>query len=161
MELDNILFIAVILIAFMLPVIYFIISKKKAASALKKALETQLESFGIRPGEYEILGEKVIGFNDNNSHVFYYQNNNKQKEPLVINLENYGFCRAITSFSKVGNPGAETSLIQKVELELEPKSKGATPVTIPLFDILADFQLQGELQMGEKWREKMNKLLQK
>lgn len=160
MELDNILFMGVIIIAFLLPVLYFIISKKKAEAALKNSLGTKLGTFGLRLGEFEILGEKIIGFNDAQTHLFYYQKNNKQTDPIIIDLTKYSSCRAITAFTRAGNPGAESSVIQKVELEFEPKTKGAAQMSVLLFDMFADLQLQGELQMAENWRQKINTRLQ-
>lgn len=151
---DNIIFGVAIVLAFILPIYYFIASKSKETKAVKTSLHNFLSPLGLSVGEMDILGSKIIGLDNNKSHLYFYQVEKTQVPPVVLPLENFSSCRVQSSANGSGP-------IQKVELIFEPKSKTGVAHHIPVFDMYKDMQLQGELQLAEKWKNIVNNLFNK
>src|SRR5690606_34551316 len=132
---DNIVFGVAIILAFVLPVYYFIANKNKESKAVKKSLNGFLEPLGLKVGEMEILGSKIIGLDENKSHLYYYQVAKTQIPPVIVALNDFSSCR-IQAFTANAHSGSVSSgLIQKVEIVFEPKNKNGAVHHIPVFDI--------------------------
>lgn len=105
--------------------------------------------------EYEIIDEIVIGMDEPNLFLFFMKKTDQQWENQSIHLKEFKSCRVKNTSRAVMN----TSVIEKLELELIPRDKTKKVVSLEFFNSDHSIQIVDELKAIEKWNERINGII--
>jgi hypothetical protein len=161
MELKFVLIGAILLAICILPIILVIRSGKKAERKMKQSLTSIANQNNCQISQYELCGDIVIGLDEIKNFVFFHNRSNGKTTAQAIELANYQSCKIVkTSRTIKSNKGNYTE-IEKLQLSFAPITKAGNEIILNFFIVDDSFQLNGELQVIEKWSNLINNRLNK
>lgn len=161
MDLGNIIFGAIILAICIGPLVIMYYRSVNQDNKMLKSLKDIAKQHNCNISQHEICNNFAIGLDENNNYVFFF----KQKEQEIsisqfVNLSEIQNCKAEkrTSFTKVKDENI--TFFEKIELKFIPSNKSKAEITFELYTP-ENRQLNGELQLVDRWSKKINEHLRK
>lgn len=150
MDLGTLITAIVMLAICVLPFVAMNRKKKLRIKQLKQVFEEYIEEQKHTLGEIDLCGKIVIGLNANASHLFFIKERNGmylKKTVLIRDIQKVIVQK--TTFDAASN-------FEKIALDFDLKS---AQIELVFFDYLDKIQLDGELQLAEKWHKKLATLI--
>ncbi len=151
---------AVLLAVCILPLFIIIRSRKKVENQMSKSLEKIANASNCQLSFKDLSGNFAIGIDDNKKFVFFFKNSKVAVIEESIELAKYKSCKVIKSSKTIKSGNGTYNEIEKLELNFIPKIKDNEEINLEFFNAEGSFQLNGELQVIEKWSNLINKRLQ-
>jgi len=103
-------------------------------------------------GQYDVFGNLSIGIDSKNNQLLFFRNDkNHNKIEQCVDISNIKNC----SINKTGTK----DVIKQIELCLHTIIKNQQEINLLFFDNQTEFQLNGQLQLAEKWKNIIQKQL--
>lgn len=157
----NIIFGAAIILACVAPFILISLNKSRKDRKMAGIFSDLVSELNLKPGQFEVSGNTILGMNDEVSHFFFYKEREGKTEKLVVPLTQFVQCSVQTTGTTPGLSANATSPVHTVSLHFTPRGKGSSDVQVKIFEVAKDLQLNDELMLAEKWAQKVQACLLK
>lgn len=151
MDLGTILTAAIMLSICVLPFILMNRKKQKRIKQLHSNFIKNITEKGLIIGQHEVCGNIVIGFDSTLTQLFFLKQNHKIDRNISIPLNSIIDCKIEKSYEIDNNSMDQSTSLDKIVLTLTTKEAQSKNHRLVLFDCNDRMQLDGELQLGEKW----------
>jgi len=156
---SNSLIIGLILLAMcILPLYFFNLSRKRKQHRIMESLNNIAGSHNCRISHFDVCGELVIGWDEERKFVFYHRKSNDITSELYMDLAAVKGCKVIHSTRTVKLKDGNQKITERVELNFSQLNNG-DEVKWEFFNEEFNTQLNGELQLAEKWSKMINNKL--
>ena len=151
MDLGTVITSCILLAVCTLPFVLMNRKKQKRIKELVSNFSDIIKSKGLEVGQYDVCGDIVIGMDSNSAHVFYYKKHKETASNMEIEMNSIANCNVSKIYSDGSNVAHDNTSIDKITLLFALKSSASKEKSIVLFDDDDNLQLDGELQLAEKW----------
>ncbi|MFA5298417.1 MAG: hypothetical protein WC389_09460 [Lutibacter sp.] len=142
-----------------LPFVLMVGGRKKKEKKLLLSVSAIAKEHNCKISQYEFCDEFVIGLDEIANFLFFFRNSNIKEMSEQINLAEIKTCKMKRTGHYDNNREGGNSTIEKLELQLSYIDKNKTDLLLPFFNEEEDVQMNGEIQVIEKWNEIVNKRL--
>lgn len=127
------------------PFIIMGIKKVKNKKQKRQYLNQLANENNLKIGQNDVFGHFSIGMDSNNEQLFFYRNQNEHDNmAIAIKFSDIKSC----FINKIGDKNS----VKKIELCLHSNVKNQQDTNLIFFDNQTEFQLNGQLQLAEKWK---------
>ncbi len=109
--------------------------------------------------QHEMCGDFILGSDQDTDFVFFYREKSNGSSSQSVDLSKIKSCQASKGTRTIKSKAGNSSIIERVDLSFLPKDKHKPEVKFELFSV-GDIQLNGELELADKWSAKINHRLQ-
>ncbi len=160
MDLGNIILGAIILAICIGPLVIMYYKSVNANNKMLQSLKDIAQEHNCNISKHEFCNNFAIGLDEDNNYAFFSKQ--KEEEPIsqFVDLSEIQDCKPIkrTSFTKIKDENI--TFFEKIELKFVPKNKNKAEITFELYTP-ENRQLNGELQLVDRWSEHINEHLRK
>lgn len=153
MDLGTVVTAAIMLAVCVLPFVLMNRKKQKRMKHLKQTFNDFAKENNQSIGEFDICGEIMIGLDATASTLLFIKENNISDLRVNVEIKNI----AHISIEKINFE--ESSNFVKIALSIQLKGNNSKLIELILFDTTNRMQLDGELQLAEKWHKKIQEML--
>lgn len=150
MDLGTILTATIMLSICILPFILMNRRKKKRIKQLYHNFMTYASSNNLTIGQHEVCGDFALGLDNTSKYILFIKQSKSTNTELCIPIDNVSSCQLEKIYDADNNNKGHFSL-DKISLIFQPKDFGSSSSELVLYDSKDQMQLDGELQLGEKW----------
>ena len=147
---------AVVIALCTLPFVFMGRKKRKHENELKQAFSGLVMKENCTPGESEILGDYIIGADQLFRFFFFYKKAETGENACRVKLSEIRSCKMSSVGHTVGDKGNSILVTDKLNLVFNPIDKNQPSVVLELFNSDESMQLNGEIQLAEKWEKLIN-----
>lgn len=152
MDTNIIVMTAIILAVLLIPVVISITKSKRKKAHLTKTLNQIAGEHNASISTYDSSRGMAFGLTENNSSFVYYKKDEDNVEQkFFIPLQAVKSCELIKAASSSGSGG-----IGKLVLRFAFKDKAQSDASIGFYDRSEHFQIADELELVEKWKQKID-----
>jgi hypothetical protein len=156
MDLPNLIIGFVVLLLCAAPFILMNRHSKNKKQKLIQSINQLAASSGSSITTFDVLNDAIIGIDQNKRELFFVKNLEELVVEEKIILKNYQPIQVKKKTANHKGNSFNNQFIKKIYLHLEPKSTAIKEVNLELYDEETQFQLNGELQLAEKWEKLCN-----
>lgn len=131
-------------------------NKKKRENAILQILNTIASKHNGKVGQFEISGDIAIGIDEANHFVYFYKKTKDKLEELYVDLSKVKSCKTNNISKVIKESEYNQKIIEKLELKFIPFSPNENEVKFDFYDAEESMQLNGELQVIQKWTDLLN-----
>lgn len=158
MDLGSIIIGAILIAVCTVPLVIMNRNGKKRERQALKSLTNIANQQNCSISKYEACGDFVIGMDEIKNFVFFYKQKNEETISHCVDLSEIHICRAVKTRRTVKSKGGSEDIIERIKLSLIPKNKEKAEVKFELYGD-EDTQLNGELQLVDRWAKQINEHL--
>lgn len=160
MDLGNIILGTIILTICIGPLVLLYFKSVNANRKMLQSLKEIAQQYNCNISKHEFCNNFVIGLDENNKYAFFFKQKEDESISQFVNLSEIQDCRAVkrTSYTKVKDENI--SFFEKIELKFIPKNKSQAETTFELYTP-ENRQLNGELQLVDRWSTQISEHLSK
>lgn len=156
-------FIIIIIIVFIIA--FFLLIRKINKARFQRVME-ELTNFAAEKGstisEFDVWGTKRIGIDKIRKYLFFIQKEENSMSKIAIDINDVFQCKVVNVSRVVGSGKESQSVIDKILLSFEFRTKGKQDIYLEFYNNEKDgMEITDELQLAEKWAEKVCSLLNK
>lgn len=159
MDLPNLIIGLVVLLLCAAPFILMNRHSKNKKQKLIQTLNQLAASSGNSITEFDVFNDAIIGIDQNNKTLFFVKKLEELNVEEKISLKDYQKSEVKKKMSNHHGPSSNMQIIKKIHLHFQPKSSENREVNLEFYDENTQFQLNGELQLAEKWVVKCNQFI--
>lgn len=143
-------------LAFVAPFVTMYRKRVKKEKRMYNNLKTNAIQQNSSLSAHEFCSDFVIGIDENKEKVFFFKLKKEEEINQFVDLSEIQKCELIKKGRDLKNPSSSMYSTQKVSLYFYSKDKKNPNTEFELFHEETNLQLSGELQLGEKWCNKIN-----
>ncbi len=129
-------------------------NKKREKKALQSLISIATEHNCII-SKHEICSDFVIGIDEIKNYVFFFKQKKEEAISQFVDLAEIKISKAVKSTRAAKSKNENITITEKVKLSFIPKNKGKAETQFELYD-QENVQLNGELQLADKWSQQIN-----
>lgn len=156
MDLGTFIVGMVMLAACVVPFALMAQNRKKRRDQLLFSLKKIAEGKSSSVTNYEVCGDAIIGWDESNLQLFYYQKGSHKERRIAVDLTKMIACKAEHLLNQLDDG---SSRIQKLQLIFTDKIQKGVHEKLELYNADEQTDLQGEVQLLANWESKINSLL--
>lgn len=141
----------VFLALFALP---FVLDRRNRVGKKKRAL-LSLQQFALQHqcgiDQHELSGTVALGLDKGKNAIFYIRQEKDGRSSHYVHLAEMRSCNLVSAVRNTKQGGAAVAPTDRVQLNLQPKDASRAEVRLEIFDAGSGLQLNGELQVAERW----------
>ncbi len=141
----------VFLALFALP---FVLDRRNRAGKKKRAL-LSLQQLALqhqcRIDQHELCGTVALGLDKGKNAIFYIREEKDGQSSKFAHLADIRSCNLVNALRSTKQGGAAIASTDRVQLNLLPKDASKAELYLEIFDAGSGLQLNGELQVAERW----------
>lgn len=143
------------------PFVLMMTNRKKKEKQFIQSLQSIAQQQNHAISDFEIVRNFIIGIDEKHRALYYLKKREEQTADQYIDLNNFHRCEVIKTTRTVKQASGSQTIIDKIELQFSPKTKGRPMISIEFFNTDETIQLYGELLAANQWCDKLNLLLTK
>ncbi len=124
-------------------------ARKNREKNIKISLDELASSNNTSIKDFDLWFGCGIGSNSTLDKLFFVRNLEDANDKVAIDLKEFQQCKLKKDINKAGN-------LTHMELVFTPKNKSVSEKKIEIFDTEINPQLNGEIQVSEKWLQRLN-----
>ncbi len=152
---------AILAVICILPFVLMIRNSKKLEKQLLESLSGIAAQQNSTITQHELCGNIAIGLDENTHTFFFFKRGKNTQTAQHIDLGKFQNCTVVNTRRSFKVAGRNDSVIEKLELSFLPIVKNKSPLKLEFYNSDESRQLNGELQLVEKWSKILNGKLQK
>ena len=157
MDTSTIIIGAILLAICILPFVLISRNRKKKEQELLKSLTNLANEHQSKISQFEVCGDQMIGIDEDTKSIFFIKQTDKETVVKHVSLSNVQHCELVkTTVNSSGD-----TIIDRLELKFVPIDPHQPQYIIEFYNLSERFQLNGELQMIEKWFKIIEDLIKK
>lgn len=162
MELGTAIVGIIVTLICIIPFVVLNIKKRNKERAILNVLNKLANENHSQITEYEIWNHSSIGIDDNSAYMFYICLINENQISNIVNLKEVEKAKVNSIYRSVNTDERTYNIIDKLELEFIHKNKNIPEKVFEFYNSNTNrLTLAGELQIAEKWCNKVNAILKK
>ncbi|GGK16473.1 hypothetical protein GCM10007962_08530 [Yeosuana aromativorans] len=136
---------------------FFLISRgrKKREEKTIKSLMDIAKQQDCQINQYELCNNLIIGMDKNKNVLLFKKDYDDIPREQLIYLSEIQSCKVVEISRTIKNKSATIKLIDRLELMLIPNNKSKPEIKLEFFNVEKDFQLNGQLQLINKWSKEI------
>lgn len=146
--------------ACVLPLLWLSNIRKKAEKQIRTSLTDFAAGHNSIISRSEILGDMAIGLDEQANKFFYYKKSGAKVITQHVDLAAIKTCKVIRTSRSYNDKESTYTEIEKLELSFTPIAANQPAIVLEFYDILKNMQLNGELQLIERWTKWLEERLQ-
>lgn len=139
------------IVACVLPFIWLHRVKKKAAKKLLTSLTDFASEHNGTISRHEIFRDMAIGLDEKTNSVFFYKKSDAEEVAQHVELAATKTCEVVKTSRTFNDKEGVRTVIEKLELSFTPAASNQPAIALEFYDIHKNMQLNGELQLIERW----------
>lgn len=144
------------------PIVILNIKKRNKEKTILNVLNKIASENNSQIDEYEIWNQSAIGLDNNSAYIFYTSLINENQISNSVNLSDVEKTKVNSIYRSVKTDDRTYNIIDKLELEFIYKNKNSAEKVLEFYNSNTNrLTLAGELQIAEKWSNKINALIKK
>lgn len=156
MDLGSTIIGVVSIVLFMLPFVLLNRGRKKREKVLLQSLNKIASQHKCKIKKHEIFNNFIIGFDDSQNILFYYNRLDHNDGIKVIDLKEIESCKVVITNRTYNNRQGSQRIVDKLELCFYPYVQVEQNIHLVFFNSDLNMQLSGELQSIENWSKYIN-----
>ena len=139
----------------------FVIMRRKTAKREKHLLNEFMElanQHNCKITQHEVCENKVLGLAEKEKGLIFFKKGKEQDVKVFVDLSRIGKCSVLNTKRVINS---DESIIERLELSFNSMNTKENDVFIELYNLKEDYQLDGELQLTEKWVGMINNTINK
>ena len=137
------------------------IKRKRREGQMLQILSGIAGRNGSHVAMHEVFGDFIIGMDESHSHVFFYKKNQGNPLEQSINLSAIQQCKVVNSTVNIQGKNGKYQVTDRLALTFIPKDKSLAASRLEFFNAEDSMQLNGELQVAEKWAKMVHEGLKR
>ena len=160
MDLGNIILGAIILAVCIGPLVIMYYRSVNQDNKMLQSLNEIAKQHNCNINQHEICNNFAIGLDENNNYAFFFKQIDEDSISQYVNLSEIKDCKAVkrTSFTKIKDENI--TFFERIELKFVPSNKSKAEISFELYTP-ENRQLNGELQLVDRWSTQINEHLSK
>jgi hypothetical protein len=150
---------AVALAICILPFFWLRSIRKKAETKMLAALTDFAAEHNGSISRHEIFRDLVIGFDEGSNSLFFYKKSDTEELKQHVQLANVKTCKVVKTSQTLQSKDGARTMIERLELAFVPVAEKEPTIALEFYDMHKNVQLNGELQLIEKWDAWLNERL--
>lgn len=151
MDTSIIVMTAIIIAVLLIPVVLSFSKSKGKKAQLTKTLNEIAGEHKTSISTFDNSRGMAFGLTENNSNfVFYKKDEDNSEQKFFISLRDVKSCELIKTSSSSGSGG-----VGKLSLRFISRDKSQPDVSVGFYDSSEHFQIVDELELAEKWKQKI------
>jgi hypothetical protein len=130
-------------------------SKKKEKQMLQSLTEIA-QQHNCKMTQHEFCGEFVIGLDENKNFAFFFRQKKEEAISRFVDLSEIQTCQVVKKNRNSKNNNGGFAFTERIELNFIPTHKSKEEIRFEMYDAEANMQLNGELQLADKWSKQIN-----
>lgn len=155
MDLGSTIIGAILLAIFIVPIILMNGNRKKRERKALQSLITIANQQNCMISKHEICSDFVIGIDETKNFVFFFKQKAEETISQYVDLSEIKISQAVKSTRTIKNKNRNTEITKRVKLSFIPKNKGKAETIFELYNE-ENTELNGELQLADKWSKQIN-----
>ncbi len=151
MDLSSSIIGAILLAVCVLPLVLLGRKSGKKEKVLLRMLQAEAQQEGCIVNTYEFSGDCVIGLDETANQLFFAKKTDKEESSKSVKLNEIQNCRLITTGELAKNTDSSQRTMETLGLAFRSVKKETPEFTLEFFNTQDSIQLNGELQLAEKW----------
>ena len=141
-----------------LPFVIMRRNRQKREKQLLNAISEIADGHNCKITQHETCANKVLGLAENDEALLFFKKGKEQDVDVkvFIDLSRIRKCSVLNTKRVINS--AE-SIIERLELSFTSVNTREDYISIELFNLKEDYQLDGELQLAERWATMINQTL--
>lgn len=144
-----------------IPFILMIRSNIERENKLLQSLQTISSINNCKITLHEISGDLAIGLAEHDNAIVFFKQGKEKETQRFISLAPFRSCKINNQGRTIKSSDDNYRITEKLELLFEPQEKNGTPIALEFYSRNDSFQLNGELQLIEKWEALINTYMKK
>jgi hypothetical protein len=159
MDLVSAIIGAILLSIFIVPVMILNYHRVREEKKKLKSIQEIALYHNCNISQYEICGDFIIGLDEIRGFVFFLKQKKEDSVSQFVDLSHIHNCQMLKKTRTIESENVNGVILERVELSFIPTNKSKAATHFELYDEETNMQLRGELQLVEKWSNKINDLL--
>lgn len=159
MEFGTAIIGAIFIAICIVPFIVMSLNRKKKENQILKSLTNLAKQHNCQITQHDICRDFIIGIDEQKNFAFFYKNMDDSVVEQFVDLAEIQSCKAVDKTRPVNSKAANDNVIENLELSFMPIDKTKKVMSFGFYDSEVYIQLNGELQLVEKWAQLINKQL--
>lgn len=160
MDIGNIFFVAIILAICIGPLVIMYYNNVNKNSKMLQSLKKIAQQHNCNISKHEFCNNFAIGLDENNNYVFFFKQNEDDSVSQFVDLSEIKDCKAVKRTSATKIKDENITFYEKIELRFISKNKSNAEIAFELYSP-ENRQLNGELQLVDKWSMQLNEHIKK
>ena len=152
---------AIMIVICILPFILINNSIKKQKKQLLQSLSGLATQQNCKITQHELGSNLAIGMDENADFLFFFRRVKDKEIVQHIDLKDIQNCKVLNTSRTVRNSKENYQVTDKLELCVTPKAKSRPDILLEFYNSDENSQLDGELQLIEKWTKIINDKVKK
>ena len=148
------LIMAVAIAAFLLFELLYNLHRQKKMEKLQAALDKKTARSGLTISKQQLLGDRIIGFDERKNKVLFLQLAGKKTDRTLIDLDTIRICKVDKTYTSFWH-GREKGgvLVQTISLQFTYKN-GSAPLLLPFYLNTVDqvFEIKDRDKQATEWQ---------
>jgi hypothetical protein len=107
--------------------------------------------------KFDLTGDFIIGTDPKHEHIFFFKKGNKEEVIQHVELKEIENCKVVKKDILKGS----YKTVDRLDLSFIPKDKSKLETLFEIFNLEKNMQLNGELQVIDRWKVDINSWLKK
>lgn len=150
---------AILIAICMLPFVLMIRGRKKKEKQLLQSVLALANNHHCKISRYELSEEFAVGLDEIANQLFFFKKTTDKDIAQHVNLAEIKTCRVIKTANGNGNKEDHFKSIDKLDLHFSFLDRKNSDISWAFYNVEENFELNGEIQMIEKWANIINKRL--
>ena len=138
------------------PIVIMHYNRVKKENKMLQTLNENAQHHNCIISQSECCGNFVLGLDESRNFVFFFQQKKEDAVSEFVDLSEIQTCQVVKKTRNIKDDDENIAIIERVELSFIPENKSNGETRFEIFDAEINIQLNGELQLVDKWLKKIN-----
>lgn len=153
MDFISIFIVLIVVAMFMMIFLLPSIASKKSQKKMQIELSAIAGKCGASVNISTIMGDSIIGLDEDKNLVFFYKIIDKSESSNVINLNEMKDCKTINEKRTIKSKTESFSKLERLGLQFIAKDKNKSDVVLEFYNAIDRSQLNFDIKALEQWSD--------
>lgn len=131
------------------PFLFLILSGKANSRKIIKLFDIQSSMRELNISEHDSWKNKAIGIDPSKKELLFVQSKKGEVKTVVVKLNDYISCQTNEHYRNTED--SSESIISRITLDFSPAKNKASNLSLEIFDLKTDMDLEAEQVLMKKW----------
>lgn len=141
------------------PVVLLSNTNKKQGAKLLKRMQKEVTKTHCQLTRHDLCGDFMIGMDEPIRKLFFLKQLKYDTIFQVLDLNDMSQCKVTLVDRSIGKKSSDTRVTERIELQLTPKDKSKSVVSLLLYEANDNPVIGDELLIANKWAERIQYFL--
>lgn len=141
----------ILLVMAIVPIMIINYKRVKRDKKTLNILQDNAQKINCKISQQDLSSDYGIGIDEEKNVVFFFKRTEDEVSLQQVDLSKIDTCQAIKQTRTILYKKTADTITDRIELSFTPKKKDQSDIRFVLFDGEIDSQMNGQMQMVDKW----------